>query len=379
MLGRSVTFALGLLSLALLAVAVAYAWGWTGHRFINLKAVIHLPGTMSSFKADSVFYQSHSVDADIRRDYSDTSFYAEWPRHYIDIDAYPNFHNLTHNLDSLIMLYGWERVKQDGTNPWATKWVLDSLTVQLARGDAIKAKYAASDLGHYVADAHQPLHCTANYNGQFTNNYGIHSRYETTMINTYQSSLTIHPDSIHYVSSPIDFAFEYIYHSNSFVDSVLAADSYAKSTSGWSGSGTAPSTYYDALWQKCRNFTDDQFQRATVDLASLWYTAWVNAGLSTSVHDLIAELPTKFQLKQNYPNPFNPTTTVELDLPDATSLTMRVFNTLGQPVAKLAENKVFPPGRNRIAFNAVGLATGIYFCQVETRNSAYTIKMVLSK
>lgn len=257
--------------------AKVYPWGSTGHRIINQKASKHLPSSMATLKADSSFYASHASDADGRKNYSDTSFFAEAQRHYIDIDEYPNFQQLPHNLDSVIMLYGRATVRNIGTLPWATVLVLDSLTAQFARGDMTSAKQTMSDLGHYVGDAHQPLHCTQNYDGQLTGNNGIHSRYESSMITSNQSSLVILLDSARYISSPLDYIFEYIYHSNSYTDSIMAADNYAKSVSGWNGSGNPPTAYYTALWARTQTYTKDQFQRATVALSSLWYTAWVNA------------------------------------------------------------------------------------------------------
>jgi hypothetical protein len=250
----------------------AYSWGGTGHRIINQKAPMHLPASMSSLKADSLFYASHASDADYRKSSSDTSFFAETYRHYIDIDNYPDFYNLPHSLDSLIMIYGRSNVRSQGTLPWAIKFEVDSLTAQLKRGNTAKAESTMSDLGHYVADAHMPLHCTANYWVG-----GLHSRYETDMINTYQSFLIIQQDSVHYINSPLDFAFEIIYHSNFLVNSVIQADTYAKTASGWSGSGNAPAAYYTYLWDSTKNFTIAQFQHATVALANLWYTAWVNS------------------------------------------------------------------------------------------------------
>ena len=252
-------------------------WGSTGHRLINLKAAMHLPASMASFKADSIFYRDHASDADNRKVSGDTAFFAEAQRHFIDIDAYPNFHSLSHNLDTVIMQYGRSTVRDIGTQPWAEVMVFDSLVAQLKRGDLADARQSMADLGHYVADAHQPLHCTANYDGQFTGNNGIHSRYETGMINTYSSNIIISPDTVQYIAHPIDYIFDFIYHSNSYTDSIMAADNYAKGASGWSSSGTVPASYYAALWLKTGDFTKDQFQRATVALASLWYTAWVNS------------------------------------------------------------------------------------------------------
>jgi type IX secretion system substrate protein/List-Bact-rpt repeat protein len=269
------------------AVTIALAWGSTGHHIINLKAVMHLPESMSALKADSLYYWQHASDADGRKVPSDTNFFAEAPRHFIDIDWYPNFHSLPHDRDSVVRLYGWNTVKAQGVNPWATMLELDSLTAQLRRGATAKAESTMADLGHYVGDAHQPLHCTNNYDGQFTGNGGIHSRYETNMINTYQSSIIIHLDSARYIASPLDYIFAYIYHSNMYVDSIMAADNYAKSVIGWTTGGTFTSAYYAALWQKTGPFTIDQFQRATVALASLWYTAWVNSQSPEVIYDTV--------------------------------------------------------------------------------------------
>ena len=352
--------------LIVIGVTIAYAWGFTGHRIINRKAPMHLPAVMSSFKSDSLFYESHASDADNRRDYNDTTFDAEQWRHYIDIDDYPNFHSIPRDRDSLIALYGYERVKGNGMNPWVTELFVDSLTSQLKRGDLATAKYTMSDLGHYVGDAHQPLHCTKNYDGQYTGNYGIHSRYESSMINAYQFYVTVHKDSAQYVSSPRDFAFEYIYHSNSLKDSIFAADNYAKAVSGWSGSGTPPSSYYSALWQKCQNFTIDQFQRATLDLACLWYTAWVNAGLSTDVTESLENMPNGFELFQNYPNPFNPRTDFRFQIPEYGFVSLRIYDILGREVTTIV-NEDLAPGKYSQTWDAGHVASGIYFYRLTVR------------
>ncbi len=360
---------------------LGYSWGWDAHRFINRKTVYHLPNQMLLFIQDSAFFSLHSVDADQRRISGDTSFYAEAPRHFMDIDDYPNFHNLPRSLDSMILLYGWERVKENGINPWATVWNYDSLVNQLSRGDWTKAKLTASDIGHYVGDAHQPLHNTRNYNGQYSNNYGIHSRYETTMLNStyYLNSLFITPDSVRYIADRINFVFDYILYTNSRVDTVLQADTYAKSVSGWNGSGTAPAAYYNALWQRTRNITLDQMQRGTLDLASLWYSAWVDAGLITTGIDFPSSaIPEDFQLYQNFPNPFNPTTTISFDLPVGGTISLKVFTLDGQEVATLASGN-HSAGVNTVEFDAGELASGVYFYQLQLGSFTQTKKLMLMR
>lgn len=51
---------------------------------------MQLPSLMSKFKSDSLFYEAHASDADYRKISGDTTFAAEYYRHYLDIDEYPN-------------------------------------------------------------------------------------------------------------------------------------------------------------------------------------------------------------------------------------------------------------------------------------------------
>ena len=365
--------------LVLLTLLVLGGWGWNAHRFINRSVVYHLPGSMALFIQDSSFLALHSIDADQRRISGDTTFYGETPRHYLDIDDYPNFQSLSRNLDSLIVIYGWERVKQNGTNPWATLWTLDSLTNQLSRGDWATATLTASDLGHYVGDPHQPLHATVNYNGQFTGNTGIHSRYETTMLSStyYLNSLFITPESVQYVADPTEFIFAYILHSNSLVDSILQADNYAKIASGWDGSGPVPPAYYNALWDRTRTITLDQMQRGTKNIADLWYTAWVDAGLITPSDVLPAKTtPADFELNQNYPNPFNPTTTISYRLQVGGTVLLRVYSMTGEDVAVLV-NELQSAGEHSVTFDAGDLPSGTYFYRLQLGKFAQTKKLVV--
>lgn len=354
----------------------SYAWSWGGatHKVINKEAVKHLPSSLSLFSNNTKWISDHAVDADTRKSSDPT----EDTKHFIDIDDYAEFKTgtLSHDINVLIAKYGLSTVTNIGVVPWATVWSLDSLTQTLRRGDSTKALQFAADLGHYVGDAHQPLHVTSNYNGAQTGNTGIHSRYESSMMGTYLSQITVTKDQVHFVDTPIDFAFAYITHGNGLVDSILRADNYAKTTAGGTTSG---SVYYSALWEKTGAMTKAQIQDATVDLACLWYTAAVNAGLiSLTSASRAGEIQPRFALLQNYPNPFNPTTTISFSLGSASNITVKIYDLLGEEVETLISGNR-SAGMFRVQWKATGVASGIYLCRMQAGTYVETRKLILMK
>ncbi len=362
--------------LTLLCWITARPWGYIGHRFINTKAVYHLPGTMVLFVQDSTVFGQHASDADNRKSTDPT----EDMKHYIDIDDYPDFVDLPHAYDSVVALYGLTRVEENGILPWATEWCYDSLVAQLSRGDWAGAVLRASDLGHYVGDAHQPLHVAVNYNGQLTGNDGIHSRYESKMLDPsyYGNYLAILPDTARYIDGRLDFIFAYLLRSNGLVDSIMHADTYAKTASGWTGSGQAPAAYYAALWGRVGSMTLEQMQRATVALADLWYSAWVDAGLISpaGVPLQAAGMPADFRLHQNYPNPFNPSTTISYSLPVGGTARLTVYSLDGREVARL-EDGMMSAGEHTVQFSAGNLASGVYLCELRVGKFSQVRKLLL--
>ncbi len=89
-------------------------------------------------------------------------------------------------------------------------------------------------------------------------------------------------------------------------------------------------------------------------------------------------LPSEFSLAQNYPNPFNASTMIEYSLPEATSISLIVFNLAGQEVAVLAKG-MQSAGRHTVNFNANDLPSGLYFYRLESANHSLQQKMVLLK
>jgi len=88
--------------------------------------------------------------------------------------------------------------------------------------------------------------------------------------------------------------------------------------------------------------------------------------------------PLSFEMGQNYPNPFNPGTKLEVRLKTNGFLSVRVFNSLGEKIAVLAEG-MYQPGVHTLTFDGAAHPSGIYFCRVQVGKEVADRKMVLTK
>jgi len=89
-------------------------------------------------------------------------------------------------------------------------------------------------------------------------------------------------------------------------------------------------------------------------------------------------LPASFLTLSNYPNPFNSTTTITYTLPLTGNVTLTVLDLLGRNVELLANGRQ-PSGTYSFNWNGSGLASGLYFCRVQTGNASITRRMLLLK
>lgn len=99
--------------------------------------------------------------------------------------------------------------------------------------------------------------------------------------------------------------------------------------------------------------------------------------ITTGIEDHQEEIiPEQFTLSQNYPNPFNPSTTIKFQIPNASFVTLKVYDVLGNEVATLF-NEEKPAGNYEVDFDAKGLSSGIYFYKLQAGSFVETKKMIL--
>lgn len=348
------------------------SWGSVGHRKISEASSASFNQQMQDFQTWVSFLRDHASDADSRKNSDPT----ESPKHYIDIDNYADFiakGRIPQTYDSINSMFGSTTVLLNGILPWATLNTFDSLRNCFQRRDFIKAQVFAADLGHYVADGHMPLHITKNYDGQLTGSTGLHSRYESTMIGSYISQITYTGESINEISDVHQYIFDYLYANYTFVDSVYAADTYAKTLGT-----TSSAAYKTALWTKTKSFTVPLFLRASHALAELIYTAWVQAGSPsiinfTSSGDPLS--PGNSVLEQNTPNPFKSSTRINYNLKENTKVQIDVLNMNGTPIVNIVKGTI-AKGSHSFEWTPDNVPAGSYYLVMKTGKFTEVKKIV---
>ena len=106
-------------------------------------------------------------------------------------------------------------------------------------------------------------------------------------------------------------------------------------------------------------------------------TVTLERGMVTSSEEM-AEVPEEVGLDQNYPNPFNPVTTIGYQLPSDTHVELTVYNTLGQQVKTLVDERI-QAGTHEVSFDASELSSGVYIYRLQADGEVITNQMTLVK
>jgi hypothetical protein len=109
-------------------------------------------------------------------------------------------------------------------------------------------------------------------------------------------------------------------------------------------------------------------------------SVWVALMNDTTITDVVeyGVKPTQYELLQNYPNPFNPTTTFSFAIPEPSFVDLRVYNLLGQEVARVVGSE-FRPGIHEATWDASGLASGVYSYRLTVGSIVLTKKLMYVK
>ena len=267
----------------------ACCWGFYGHRKINYFAVFLLPPEMMRFYKPQIdFLAEHAVDPDKRR----YAMPEEGPRHYIDIDHYGNypFNELPRKWNDAVAKFSEDTLMQYGIVPWWVQTMLYKLTEAFKEKNQARILKLSAEIGHYIADAHVPLHANSNHNGQFTDQRGIHGFWESRIPELLAArEWDFFIGKADYIKDPGEFIWQRVLESAKASDSVLLFEKELSKSfptdqkfSFEERNGvtirqysTAFATAYD---KKLNGMIERRMRQSIYAIASFWYTAWVNAG-----------------------------------------------------------------------------------------------------
>lgn len=266
-------------------------WGFVGHKRINRVAVFTLPPELFGFYKEHLEYiTDHAPDPDMRR----YAVAGEAECHYIDIDHYVKpgedpFEVVPKKWNDAITKFSEDTLRAYGIVPWHIQVVLHRLERAFASKNVdLILKYSA-DLGHYIGDAHVPLHTTENYNGIMTGQRGIHAFWESRLVEINLDNYDYFVGKAKYIKDPLDLAWHAVKTSHLALDSVFRFEKeltasfppdkkYAFEQRGKQTIHTYSYDFSQAYHKKLNGMVERRMRQAIIAVGSFWYTAWVNAG-----------------------------------------------------------------------------------------------------
>ena len=279
-----------LFSACLLLIAEScFCWGFYGHRKINYYAVFLLPPEMLLFYKKHIHYISeHAVDPDKRR----YAIAVEGPRHYIDMDQYGNypFLSLPRTWQAAVEKYTEDSLAQHGIVPWWIQTMLHRLTEAFKEKNQQKILRLSAEIGHYIGDAHVPLHTSSNHNGQLTNQRGIHGFWESRIPELLaEKEWDFFIGKAEFIKDPLSFTWKRVLESAAAADTVLKLEkqlsNHFRADQKFAfeeRNGILVRQYASAFTQQynrlLNNMVERRMRQSIFAVASFWFTAWVNAG-----------------------------------------------------------------------------------------------------
>jgi hypothetical protein len=256
------------------------------------------------YKPHINFLSEHATDPDKRR----YAVAEEGPRHYIDLDRYGTypFDSLPRKWDKAVEKYTIDSVNNHGIVPW---WIL---TMQWRLTEAFKKKNPAvilklsAEIGHYISDAHVPLHACSNHNGQYTNQRGIHGFWESRLPELLaEKEWSFFIGKAYYITDKEKFTWKRILESAAASDSVLLFERKLNETfppdqkyAFEERNGKILKQYssaYAIAYDKMLDGMAERRMRGSIEaIACFWLTAWIDAGQP----DLSALVNTEFSAEE---------------------------------------------------------------------------------
>ncbi|WP_394336131.1 zinc dependent phospholipase C family protein [Algoriphagus chordae] len=263
-------------------------WGFYAHSLINRLAVFSLPEEMIGFYKPQIQYITENAVNPDRRRYA---VEGEAEKHYIDLDYYGDsaLQTLPKYWNEAVEKFTEDSLRMNGIGPWSAYFSFLNLTKAFESKNSAAILRLSADLGHYIADLNVPLHTTVNYNGQLTDQVGIHGFWESRVPELQAKDYPLWVGQAEYVEKPQLALWEAVAVAHAQVDSVLFIEK--ELTKNFSPDQKFSYEERNKLTVRVysREFTEAyaqaldgqierQMKKSVKMIADFWFTAWVNAG-----------------------------------------------------------------------------------------------------
>ena len=229
---------------------------------------------------DSTSYRPFFINQILKNYYEE-----EW---IIDCDSLNSILKTPNNNCEKVI--GIDKLSEHGILPWHLQSMQKKLTKAFENGDVDRILRHSADFGHYIGDAHVPLHTTKNYNGQLTNQRGIHGFWESRLPELYaDSDYDFWVGQAEYISDKEEFYWNIVLESHQLVDSVLLIEKdlseifpkeqqYCVEERNAILVKTPCPAYAKAFHERMDGMVEKRMRESIFAIGCAWYTAWIDAG-----------------------------------------------------------------------------------------------------
>ncbi len=279
----------GLMIVLLCILVVTGSWGFLVHRTVHQLAVYELPSEIMPFFYSHMDYLvSESTRPDMRRNKDSM----EATKHFIDLEVYgpAAIKKMPMDWQKAIQMYSKDSLLKYGYVPYHVLYMKGKLTEAFKQRNKDSILFYAADMGHYISDANVPLHTTINYDGQLTNQKGLHSLWESMIpeleiekYNLYSSHRAT------YLRKPANAIWGAVRGANKLLPNMLAVEKeiskefteeqkYRTQIRRGRESKSYTSSFAKSYSEALKNTINDQLINSANLVADFWFTCWVDAG-----------------------------------------------------------------------------------------------------
>ncbi len=177
-----------------------------------------------------------------------------------------------------------------GILPYHLQSMQSRLTKAFEESDLEKVLRLTADFGHYIGDACVPLHTTKNYNGQLTDQIGIHAFWESRipeMVAMEEFDMIVGPAE--YIEDKETFFWDLVLTSHKEVDRVLSIEKELRTLFPEDQQFCFEERLNTTVLTQCEAFArayheamnlmvEDRFRLAIKSMGDAVYSAWIDAG-----------------------------------------------------------------------------------------------------